>query len=251
MTADNPKQLEGTKVLAIEDGNAPTSFVSEVEKEVYSLKLRYYIWLSRLFILFAIISLGFFASASLVLFKLAPMVTVEPFLIINQDRSQDLVRHETIRADMPSSRKLMEMFVQQYVEVRNNIISDETEMMNRWFPGGMVNFLSSPRVFDEFAEKDKKTFADIVGSGLTREVEIISIGKVGGEKSAIWKVDFKTYDLTPRLRNANRSLLLKTRYWTASVTAYFLPERQFVGMRLINPLGFTVVRYSQTEVDIL
>ena len=53
------------------------------------------------------------------------------------------------------------------------------------------------------------------------------------------------------MRNQNtRALILSTRYWTASVTAYFLRGREFVGLRLINPIGFTVTRYSQTEVEI-
>ena len=43
---------------------------------------------------------------------------------------------------------------------------------------------------------------------------------------------------------------MKERYWTASVTARFYPERVFMGRRLINPIGFTVTRYSQSEVEI-
>ena len=252
MDNDDNKRLEGTKILSITDGNAsPAEFVQEVEKEVYSLKLRYYIWLSRLFILFSIVSLGFFACASLILFRLSPMVTVEPFLIINQDRSEDMVRYETIRNNMASEKKLMEVFIKHYVTVRNTIISDHTEMANRWYPGGMMNLLSAPKVFNEFQGRDEKYLEGIIRSNLVREVEIISLGKVGGEKSSIWKVDFKTYDLSPDSRSANRAMVLRTRYWTASLSAFFFREREFVGLRLINPTGFTVIRYSQTEVDLL
>ena len=70
--------------------------------------------------------------------------------------------------------------------------------------------------------------------------------------SPVWKVDFRTYDLSPEVRNeASGSLVLVTKYWTASVTAFFVPERLFMSKRLMNPLGFTVTRYSQTEVEIL
>ena len=83
-------------------------------------------------------------------------------------------------------------------------------------------------------------------------MEIISIGRVGGEKSPVWKVDFRTYDLSPEVRNdQSGSMVLVTKYWTASVTAFFIPERMFMSKRLMNPLGFTVTRYSQTEVEIL
>ena len=68
--------------------------------------------------------------------------------------------------------------------------------------------------------------------------------------SPVWKVDFKTYEVSQRNRNGDTgALVLRTRYWTASVTSYFIPERIFVGRRLINPLGFTVTRYNQSEVQ--
>ena len=114
-----------------------------------------------------------------------------------------------------------------------------------------MNFLSSDYVFGQFSAYRDSVWSKIIDAEMVREVEIISIGKLGGEKSPVWKVDFKTYDLSTTMRNQNtRALILSTRYWTASVTAYFLRGREFVGLRLINPIGFTVTRYSQTEVEI-
>lgn len=205
----------------------------------------------RLFILFAVVSLMIFMSSSLALFKLAPQVSVEPFLIIRQDTSDGIVRYEPISYKMASKNQLMETFVRQYVLLRNTIIADEKEMQTRWFPGGMMNFLSSDYVFGQFSAYRDSVWSKIIDAEMVREVEIISIGKLGGEKSPVWKVDFKTYDLSTTMRNQNtRALILSTRYWTASVTAYFLRGREFVGLRLINPIGFTVTRYSQTEVEI-
>ena len=68
----------------------------------------------------------------------------------------------------------------------------------------------------------------------------------------MWKVDFKTYDLQNDAMQdqTQQEATLRVRYWTASVTAFFIPERSFVALRLVNPLGFTVTRYSQTEVEI-
>ena len=123
-------------------------------------------------------------------------------------------------------------------------------MKLRWYPGGMINFLSSDYVFSVFDEYRRNIWKTMLDSKIVREIEIISADKLGGEKSPVWKVDFVTYDLSEYQRdNKTRGLTLRTRYWTASVTAYFFKERQFVGLRLINPLGFTVTRYSQTEVE--
>lgn len=245
------KQLETTKILSLTDGSgAPREFISEADKEVSGAKLKYYMWFSRLFILFATISLLVFMSSSLALFDLAPRVTVEPFLIIKQDNSEGIVRYEPIEKDIASKQQLMKIFVEQYVILRNTIIRDEAEMMLRWYPGGMVNFLSSDYVFYEFDNYRKNIWQKMLDAKIVREVEIISADKLGGEKSPVWKVDFVTYDLSEAQRdNKTRGLTLRSRYWTASVTAYFIKERQFVGLRLINPLGFTVTRYSQTEVE--
>ena len=128
--SEKDKILEGTKILSLTDGNGQQrEFVSEAEKEVEGFKLKYYMWLSRLFIFFSVISLSVFMSSSLALFKLAPQVSVEPFLIIKQDNSDGIVRYEPIALDMASKKQLMELFVKQYVILRNTIIRDEKEMM--------------------------------------------------------------------------------------------------------------------------
>ncbi len=247
---NNEKQLNAVKTPALMHAGPAPEFIQEEEKEVSSAKLNYYRWLARLFILFAAVSLLLFMSASLALFNLAPQVSVEPFLIIKQDSSEGIVRNEPIAADMASKKQLMEIFVKQYVILRNTIIRDEMEMQLRWYPGGMINFLSSDYVFYQFDQYRRDIWQTMLDRKIVREVEIISVGKLGGETSPVWKVDFRTYDLEEASRNAKtRGMTLRIRYWTASVTAFFIKERQFVGLRLINPLGFTVTRYSQTEVE--
>ena len=239
----------GTQKLALEGSSKEPQYIEQLEEEHSSLRQTYYLWVSRFFILTAVVSMGFMVLASLSLFRLAPLVTVEPFLIINQNSSDGIVRDEPIATDMASKNQLMEMFIKQYVILRNTIIRDEMEMMLRWYPGGMVNFMSSEYVFDAFNTYREGNWDNIIRTRIVREVQIISVNRVGGEKSPVWKVDFRTYDLSDAQRDeATRGLSLRIRYWTASVTAFFIPTRQFVGLRLINPLGFTVTRYSQAEV---
>ncbi len=249
-----PNQIEnGRQTLAIENAAVRRpEFLEQLEKESEGAKLTYYLWLSRFFIVTAVISLLLLVSSALALFRLAPMVTVEPFLVINQDTSEGIVREEPITADMSSKDKLMQMFIRQYVILRNTVINDPTEMRSRWMPGGMVNYLSSPEVYMAFHQSAASNWEAMFKRALVREVEIISISRQGGEKSPVWKVDFKTYDLYDEQgrSQAQKESTLRVRYWTASVTAYFIKERMFMGRRLINPLGFTVTRYSQTEVEI-
>ena len=69
--ADIADMSKGTKTLAISGQVDPDyKFIDVLDKEVEGFKLKYYMWLSRLFTLFAVISLLIFASSSLALFKL-------------------------------------------------------------------------------------------------------------------------------------------------------------------------------------
>lgn len=242
--------LEGSKILAISDGNQQrkVEFISDYEQKESTLK--YYMWLSRFFIFLAIISLTVFFCSSLALFRLAPQIEVKPFLIISQDNSEDIVRAEGIELNMPSKDKMIEMFVKQYVEVRNTIIDDEIEMRSRWQPGGIVNFLSAPVIFDKFSNYRDAIWSKEIGKGTVQEVEIVSVNRVGGQNSPLWKVDFKTYALNKKEQDPKSlDMIMTVKYWTASITAVFIKERMFAGRRLINPLGFTVLRYSQTQVE--
>ncbi len=243
---------ERLAITSAQSQNINLNYVTDVNVKSSSAREHYYCWLSRFVAFLAMVSLMFFTSASLVLFKLAPEVHVDPFLIIRQANSDEMVRYETISPNMPSSKQMMEIFIKQYVIIRNSVLNDEREMQSRWFGGGMVNYLSSSAVFNDFAKNIEKQLNEVIKESISRDVEIISVGKVGGNKSPIWKVDFKTYEVSPLKRNdTTGEMILTTKYWTASIRAVFVPERMFISKRLVNPLGFTVMRYSQTEVEIL
>ena len=250
---NNPQIENGQQVLAISGTVAEPKYINKMEEETHSLRQTYYLWISRFFILTATLSCVFLVLASLSLFRLAPMVTVEPFLLINQSSSDGIVLSEAIDKNMSSKDKLLKMFIKQYVVLRNTIINDPIEMRSRWMGGGMLNYLSAPDVYNEFGKSTKSLWENIFKKILVREVEIISISRQGGSRSAVWKVDFKTYDLynDSGKTQGQQESTLRVRYWTSSITAYFIPDRAFIVPRLINPLGFTVTRYSQTEVEVL
>jgi len=239
------------KLLTSTIGSVHQNYVIDADCK-RTFKEAYYQWVSRLMLLLCILSMGFLASASLCLFKMAPQVRVEPFLIIKQDNSDEMVRYEVLARDMASRDQLMEMFIRQYVMLRNNILQDTTEMQSRWLAGGIVNYLSAPKVYIQFNKETVKGMDKILSSGVVQDTEVISVNRVGGKKSPVWKVDFRTYEMKRASgESEDKRFILKTKYWAATLTAFFLPQRLFMARRLINPLGFTVTRYSQTEVEIL
>ncbi|MBQ9235974.1 MAG: hypothetical protein IJ184_05885 [Alphaproteobacteria bacterium] len=240
--------LENNNVKpAIAASNASqVQYLDHLDSKANSAKLTYYLWISRFFILIATMSIGFLILASLALFRLAPRVTVEPLLLIRNSDSDNLVESEVVATDMASRDELMKMYIRQYITLRNTLIPDKMEMGARWQIGGMVHFLSDVRVYGEFARKALPQWTAINESSSSISTEIISISRQGGAQSRVWHVKFKTYEYTPRTTEGGEQSI-KTRYWNASLTTVFNPARAFSFYRLINPLGFTVLRYSQNE----
>ena len=169
----------GVKRVLISGNGAPkkqekpqVEFLSELTAADKSSKEVYFRWLSRLVVLCSVISLGFFLSASLVVFRLAPEIIVEPLLIIRQNDSESMARYEPITVKMPSIRQLTEMFIKQYVIMRNTVINDEDEMRTRWGPGGIVYCLSSPEVYKDFVGVNINSVDRMFDPGYSSEVRI-------------------------------------------------------------------------------
>lgn len=240
----------GYKQELLTSGSNPEAvsvrFLSELGKEDRSSKEIYFRWLARLVLLCAIVSLGFFLSASLVVFRLAPEIIVEPLLIVRQNDSESMVRYEPITVKMPSIRQLTEMFIKQYVIMRNTVINDMQEMKTRWGPGGIVHYLSAPDVYADFVGKNAGSVDKMFDDGYSSEVQINEIGKES-DSSPAWFVVFTVYNLS-KDRNKSGALTLKTQRYKVSITPRFIPERIMYRPRLINPLGFTVMKYSQSEI---
>ena len=237
LTDNNKAPQEDVKLQYITDDKINNNSMKEI----------YFRWLSRLVVICAVLSLGLFLSASLVIFRLAPEIIVEPRLIISQNDSETLVRYEPITNKMPSLKQMTELFVRQYVIVRNTVINDEQEMRTRWGPGGIIAYLSTPRVYHEFVGEHIDNISSMFDNEYSSEVRIDSIHKIS-ENSPAWIVNFTIYNLSRARTGKSGALTLKKTKMRASVTPRFIPDRRTVFARLINPLGFTVMKYNQDEI---
>ena len=237
LTDNNKAPQEDVKLQYITDDKINNNSMKEI----------YFRWLSRLVVICAVLSLGLFLSASLVIFRLAPEIIVEPLLIISQNDSETMVRYEPITNKMPSLKQMTELFVRQYVIVRNTVINDEQEMRTRWGPGGIIAYLSTPRVYHEFVGEHIDNISSMFDNEYSSEVRIDSIHKII-ENSPAWIVNFTIYNLSRSRTGKSGALTLKKTKMRASVTPRFIPERRTVFARLINPLGFTVMKYNQDEI---
>ena len=249
--------LINQKILRIADkgkSKEPPAFITEDVVEVRRAKLIYYKWISRLMAMLATVSLLYGVCTTLSILKLAPEIVIDPQMFVELSDSQSLVKREHINRRMDSREKMMINFMKQYVELRNTYIKDEREMNNRWLWGGLVSYLSTYKVYKEFEKVFPKLRAEMIENNSSRSVEILSVQRTGGENSNTWKIEFKTYDYTFKSdRLSRRSSVTPTiteRYWTANIRGYVDPNRRTAYRRLLNPLGFVVYSYFQSEIEI-
>ncbi len=249
--------LENQKLLRIgsnDKTNKSPQFITEDVVEVQRAKLVYYKWISRLMGLLAVMSLLLGVCTTLSIMKLAPEIMVDTQVFVNMSDSQSIVKREFINSQMESREKMMINFIKQYVEIRNSYIKDTQEMVNRWEWGGIISYLSTYRVYNKFAEEYPKVKEELDKKRASRSVEILLVERTGGEKSNTWKVEFKTYDYTYNKEELGRLSEVEPtiieRYWTANVRGLINSGRVISFRRLINPLGFIISSYFQSEIKV-
>lgn len=249
--------IENQKVLRITDVNSTKSapdFITAEVVEVRRAKLIYYKWVSRLMTILATISLLYGVCATLAILKLAPELLLEPQIFNEVSDSKHLVTKELIHQRMTSRERIMINFMKHYVEIRNTYIKDKDEMQKRWIWGGLVSYLSTYKVYKAFEEEYPKIQAELDELDASRSVEILSIKRIGGEKSFAWKIEFKTYDYIQRGKVTINDKTVEPevieRYWTANIQSRSNINRRVAYRRLLNPLGFIVVSYFQSEIEI-
>ena len=249
--------IENQKVLQITDVNKESytpNFITMEVVEVRRAKLIYYKWVSRLMTLLATLSLLYGVCATLAILKLGPELLLEPQIFNEASDSKHLVTKELIHQRMTSRERIMVNFMKQYVEIRNTFIKDESEMKKRWMWGGLVSYLSTYKVYQAFEKEYPKIEAELKGLGASRSVEILSIERIGGEKSMAWKIEFKTYDYIQRGEMQINDKIVEPevieRYWTANIQSMSSINRRVAYRRLLNTLGFIVISYYQSEIEI-
>ena len=145
---------------------------------------------------------------------------------------------QVMRGNLTDEKAITEVFVREYVLQRSSFDRDIPEMEARWMPGGPIQEMSSPAVYQEFLNKTAKRAIDLIRSrSLQRNVRILTVNELG---QGLWQVEYETQDMYPD------STAPEINYWTASLRVSYRRKSVKYGERLNNPVGFTVDRYSLT-----
>ena len=171
-----------------------------------------------------------------------PLYRVEPYLLSFSDKKDQIYNVHPVK-NIYEYKYLTEIFIREYVLLRNTFVNDIGEMEQRWGPGGTIQEMSSTGVYDKF----RKEFADaaleiIRQHNITRNIKISSVTEVGGANGENWwQVEFRVEDMMPEYETPRVSV------WVASIKIRYRAKRATFGERLKNPLGFTVLDYKQVE----
>lgn len=197
-----------------------------------------YLWTARAFAVITALSICCNLVLILAIFQVLPLYRVEPFLLTFQNRSEQVYNIQPIREGMRNQKAITEVFVRQYVLMRSSFSRDIAEMEARWMPGGSIQEMSTPNIYQDFLNNTAKKALSIIRTrGLSREVKILSVNEL---TNGIWQVEYETRDMYPD------SAKPEVNYWTASLNVGYRRKTVKYGDRLKNPVGFTVNKYSLT-----
>lgn len=184
--------------------------------------------------------LGFNFFLAFTLMQTVPKIKLLAQILVSESlESRQNVRAEPFESNIIDKKMLEEMFVRSYISLRFTYFPDEAQMRYTWGTYGPLWFLSSPRIYRQFWNNTigpyKKLPEYIKANPLTQSVDIKSMFK----RDNIWIIEVQVYQLQ------GGTITEKT--YTLNLTVTYVDERKVFNNRMVNPYGFVVVRYTQTE----
>ena len=208
------------------------------KKERATSRISAFMWLSRFFSMLCFVLVFTGSVLALSLLHMTKEAEVDSVLATAPTYSDNLAYFEPLHPDMPTMDVLAEMFVRQYVTVRNNVYPHLKEMKLTWSAGGIVYRMSSLPVFEAFYEKEfKKYFQDEEMEFPPKEMVDTDIKKIIKEGWNSWQIFFDTH----KMGNVDDVPIIE--HWIATIQFRYYASNAFMHNRLRNPLGFTVTQY--------
>ncbi len=234
-----PKMLEGRRA----PNNARRSVSNANEKLfVANIAEKRYLWTARAFAIITALSVCCNIVLIMAIFQIIPLYRVAPFLLTFQNQSERVYNITPITGELRNYRAITEVFVRDYVLQRSTFDHNLDVDKARWNPGGIIQELSTPQIYQEFWDNvGKKALSMIKDKGMERKIKILSINELSNN---IWQVEYEASDTYPD------SLSPEISYWTATLTVNYRRKTVKYGERLKNPLGFTVVKYALSRNNV-
>lgn len=142
----------------------------------------------------------------------------------------------SFEGQVSDKRLIDEMLVRYYIRMRHDFIRDEYELTNRWGPRGPIARLSAPDVYQAFFAKNGNLEETVKRYPGTASVHITDVSRLDN----IFTVDFDIYEW------ANGGLA-RVQSRRAVIRFVDVPSRRSFAVDMVNPYGFTVTQYTETQ----
>lgn len=248
ISSDNTKKvlLEGNGVKAAPQPR-PIHMAKKNQADVVvenSTEKRY-LWTARAFAIVFAVSLSCNLILTYVIMSTIPLYRIEPYLFSFSDKKEQIYRIEPV-SRIYEYKYLTEIFVREYVLLRNTFINDIDEMESRWGENGTLREMSDDAIYTQFRKDHANPIIEQIRKyNVTRNVKILSVTEVGrGKNNGVWwEVEFRVEDMSPEFETPRVSI------WVVQLQIRYKSKRVKFGERLKNPLGFTVINYKQSKRD--
>ncbi len=211
------------------------------------MRERRYLWMARTFALVSVVSFLSTIMLIVALYSLLPIVRVQPFYLTTLNKDQQVISVVRPNFRQINMQLLSEAFIRQYILARLTVGSNIAEMERRWGIDGIINWMSSAVVYEEFSKTADLALNQARNDGLTRNVKILNIVPLRAEQGGgnVWRAEIELTDM-----KYGDSAPVRTR-WIVTLKVEFQTTRKGLTWekRLKNPLGFTVVRFGIQKLD--
>lgn len=227
--------------------------VSDSSKHWYQDKYQHVLTQRNMLALIAVVSLFAAAVAAFAVFRLAPLKSVQPYLIQIDEKTGITQRVTPIsRADYAASQAVDRYFTSTYLRLRE---SYNISILR--YNYNVLRLMSTADTFRRFRQQvdpaNEKSFAKRLGTFGQRDVKIRSLVYVtnpsDGRKadaataSKIMQARITTTETIP-----NQPDLVS--YWIITLTFEYADLSLNQEEQLLNPLGYTVTSYQiQPEIE--
>ena len=220
----------------------------QLDASAEAKKERSYLWMARVFCLICVVTFITDLILLSAVQSLLPLVRVQPFFIVTQDKDKQIIQVTRPNRAFLSSKVLQESFVRQYILARFLIGTDVGELERRWGTDGTVQWMSSTTVFDEFNIRFAAgLIKEAKENGLTRDVSILNVRLDPREDGqVVWVAEVRVKDMSRTLPKPEIT------DWQVTMIINFGEFRKGLlwEQRLKNPLGFVVKGWGQRNLTL-
>ena len=202
---------------------------------------RRYLWSSRLLVIFACLSICLNMMLAAGVYVMLPQRSAYPMLFQHNRSFSELSLLDKQERPVAAIDLLTEAAIEEYVLLRHVITADYDELMSRWGRGSRLFWMSSRKVYQDFAANDiNNNVREFKIRGLVRLAEVEWVKPIS---RGFWQAQFITLDYYP---NETEPVI---NIWRAYLRAMMAPiPYENRSLREQNPFGFLITNYSLSYV---